>query len=137
MLLACFMHTHRHTRRHARTHTHMHTHRCTRTHARMYAHTRTHAHKCLRVVFLQSYVQYFEEFAQIQLFQKSAANYSSMVLVKPDQEFTAWLARAPVLSDNERYICMYVVQPPLLRISFAVLPEKGVGEQGFSNRHFK
>ena len=78
------------------SHAHAHTH--ARTHAR--THTHTHTHNCLRVVFLQSHVQYFGEFAQIQLFQKSAANYSS--IVKPDQEFTAWLARAPVLSDNER-----------------------------------
>ena len=112
---------HAHTQAHTHACTHTHTHTCTHTGAytRMHActHTHAHTHKCLRVVFLLSYVQYFEEFAQIQLFQKSAANYSSMVLVRPDQEFTAWLARAPVLSDNERYIRMYVVQAPLQRIS--------------------
>jgi ral guanine nucleotide dissociation stimulator-like 1 len=45
--------------------------------------------------------KYFEAFAQIQLFQKSAANYPATY--NPDLAFEAWLTHTPLLSDKESY----------------------------------
>ena len=57
-----------------------------------------------------SLLQYFELFAQLQLFQMSAALYPASYAPHPGLEY--WLRHTPVYTDKERWVTHSHTQTP-------------------------